>query len=151
GYIASPLWIAKGCNMVQSQITSANCSIAQRAALAAITSYPGPTLQMVEEYMKRREMVYRLHKNMPGINTNYPEAAFYFFPADGYYFGKSDGTTVIRNADDFCIYMLEHAHVSLVSGGAFGAENCIRLSYAASEQEIVEAIGNIRKVLAGLK
>lgn len=151
GYIAAPLWIVKGCNKVQGQITSANCSIAQRAALAAITGDLSPTLHMVEEYRKRREIVYNLLKEIPGIKTNYPEGAFYFFPDVSAYFGKSDGTTVIRNADDFCMYMLEHAHVSLVSGGAFGAENCIRLSYAASEEEIVEAIGSVRKVLERLK
>lgn len=151
GYIAAPLWIVKGCNKVQGQITSANCSIAQRAALAAITSDLTPTMEMVEEYRRRREIVYGLLKDIPGIKTNYPEGAFYFFPDVSYYFGKSDGKTVIKNADDFCIYMLENAHVSLVSGAAFGAENCVRLSYAASEQEIVEAIGNIRKTLEGLK
>ncbi len=151
GYIAAPLWIVKGCSKVQGQITSANCSIAQRAALAAITSDLGPTNQMVEEYRRRRDIVYKLLKDIPGIKTNYPEGAFYFFPDVSAYFGKSDGTTVIKNADDFCIYMLEHAHVSLVSGAAFGAENCIRLSYAASEKEITEAIGNIRKVLERLK
>lgn len=151
GYIAAPSWIVKGCNKVQGQITSANCSIAQRAALAAITSDLEPTYQMVAEYRRRREIVYQLLKDIPGIKTNYPEGAFYFFPDVSAYFGKSDGTTVIKNADDFCIYMLEHAHASLVSGGAFGAENCVRLSYAASEQDITEAIGSIRKVLERLK
>ncbi|HEY4656440.1 MAG TPA: pyridoxal phosphate-dependent aminotransferase [Cyclobacteriaceae bacterium] len=151
GYIAAPLWIVKGCNKVQGQITSANCSIAQRAALAAITGDLQPTMQMVEEYRRRREVVYDLLKDIPGIKTNYPEGAFYFFPDVSAYFGKSDGTTVIRNGDDFCMYMLEHAHVSLVPGGAFGAENCVRLSYAASEKELVEAIGQMRKALEVLR
>jgi len=151
GYIAAPLWIVKGCNKVQGQITSANCSIAQRAALAAITGDLQPTMQMVEEYRRRREVVYDLLKDIPGIKTNYPEGAFYFFPDVSAYFGKSDGTTVIRNGDDFCMYMLEHAHVSLVPGGAFGAENCVRLSYAASEKELVEAISQMRKALEVLR
>ena len=151
GYIAAPLWIVKGCNKVQGQITSANCSIAQRAALAAITGDLQPTMQMVEEYRRRREVVYDLLRDIPGIKTNYPEGAFYFFPDVSAYFGKSDGTTVIRNGDDFCMYMLEHAHVSLVPGGAFGAENCVRLSYAASEKELVEAISQMRKALEVLR
>ena len=151
GYIAAPLWIAKGCNKVQGQITSANCSIAQRAALAAITGDLTPTLKMVEEYKKRREIVYNLLKEIPGIKANYPEGAFYFFPDVSHYFGKSDGTNTIKDSDDFCIYMLEHAHVSLVSGAAFGDGNCVRLSYAASEAELVQALGSIKKVLATLK
>ena len=151
GYIAAPKWIADGCNKVQGQITSANCSIAQRAALAAITGDIQPTLKMVEEYKKRREIVYNLLKEIPGVKTNYPEGAFYFFPDVSAYFGKSDGTTVIKNADDFCLYMLEKAHVSLVSGGAFGEDNCVRLSYAASENDLVKAIGQLKKVLETLK
>ncbi|HLT82295.1 MAG TPA: pyridoxal phosphate-dependent aminotransferase [Cyclobacteriaceae bacterium] len=151
GYICAPTWIVKGCNKVQGQITSANCSIAQRAALAALTGTQEPTQQMVAEYRKRRDIVYSLLSDIPGIKTNNPEGAFYFFPDVSAWFGKSDGTTVIRNADDFCMYMLEHAHVSLVSGSAFGDDNCIRLSYAASEQEIRDAIASIRKTLEKLK
>lgn len=151
GYIAAPKWIADGCNKVQGQITSANCSIAQRAALAAITGDMEPTKKMVDEYRKRREVVYNLLREIPGIKTNYPEGAFYFFPDVSSYFGKSDGTTVIKNADEFCLYMLEKAHVSLVSGGAFGDENCVRLSYAASEEDLVKAIGQLKQVLANLK
>jgi aspartate aminotransferase len=151
GYIAAPTWIVKGCNKVQGQITSANCSIAQRAALAAITGDMRPTNEMVEEYRKRREIVYNLLKEIPGIKTNYPEGAFYFFPDVSAYFGKSDGKNVIRNADDFCMHMLEHAHVSLVPGGAFGDENCVRLSYAASEKDLIEAIGQIKKALENLR
>lgn len=151
GYIAAPKWIANGCNKVQGQITSANCSIAQRAALEAITGDIEPTLQMVEEYKKRREIVYNLLKEIPGVKTNYPQGAFYFFPDVSSYFGKSDGKTTINNADDFCMYMLEHAHVSLVPGDAFGDEKCIRLSYAASEKELVTALADIKRVLADLK
>jgi aspartate aminotransferase len=148
GYIAAPKWIANGSNKVQGQITSANCSIAQRAALAAITGDIAPTQKMVEEYRKRRDIVYNLLKEIPGIKSNYPEGAFYFFPDVSYYFGKSDGQTVIKNADDFCIYMLEHAHVSMVAGDAFGDENCVRLSYAASEKELIQAMGQIKDALA---
>jgi aspartate aminotransferase len=151
GYICAPTWIVKGCNKVQGQLTSANCSIAQRAALAALTGPQEPTKQMVEEYKKRRDIVYSLLSEIPGIKTNNPQGAFYFFPDVSAWFGKGDGTTVIRNADDFCMYMLEHAHVSLVSGAAFGDDKCIRLSYAASEQEIRDAIASIKKTLEKLK
>lgn len=151
GYIATPKWIADGCNKVQGQITSANCSIAQRAALAAITGDIQPTMKMVEEYRKRRDIVYNLLKEIPGIKSNYPEGAFYFFPDVSYYFGKSDGKTVIKNADDFCMYMLEHAHVSLVPGDAFGDPKCVRLSYAASEKDLTDALRQIKETLAKLK
>jgi aspartate aminotransferase len=151
GYICAPTWIVKGCNKVQGQITSANCSIAQRAALAALTGTQEPTKQMVAEYRKRRDIVYSLLSDIPGIKTNNPQGAFYFFPDVSAWFGKGDGTTVIQNADDFCMYMLEHAHVSLVSGAAFGDDKCIRLSYAASEQEIRDAIASIKKTLEKLK
>jgi len=151
GYIAAPKWIADGCNKVQGQITSANCSIAQRAALAAITGDIQPTEKMVEEYRKRRDIVYNLLKEIPGVKSNYPEGAFYFFPDVSYYFGKSDGKITLKNADDFCMYMLEHAHVSLVPGDAFGDPACIRLSYAASEKDLISALAQIKETLSKLK
>ncbi|MEO7989334.1 MAG: pyridoxal phosphate-dependent aminotransferase [Chryseolinea sp.] len=151
GYIAAPKWIADGCNKVQGQITSANCSIAQRAALAAITGDIAPTLVFVEEYRKRRDIVYGLLKEIPGVKANYPEGAFYFFPDVSHYYGKSDGTNVIKDGDDFCLYMLEKAHVSLVPGGAFGDEACVRLSYAASEKDLREALKRMKDALALLK
>jgi aspartate aminotransferase len=151
GYIAAPKWIADGCNKVQGQVTSANCSIAQRAALAAITGDITPTNKMVEEYRNRREIVYKLLKEIPGIKANYPEGAFYFFPDVSAYYGKSDGSFTIKNGDDFCYYMLEKAHVSLVPGGAFGDEKCVRLSYAASEKDLKEALRRIKETLATMK
>lgn len=151
GYIAAPKWIAVGCSKVQGQITSANSSIAQRAALAAITGDLTPTNKMVDEYRKRREIVYSLLKEIPGVKSNYPQGAFYFFPDVSSYFGKSDGSMKIRNGDDFCLYMLEQAHVSLVPGGAFGDENCVRLSYAASENDLREALKRIKEALAKLR
>lgn len=151
GYIAAPKWIADGCNKVQGQVTSANCSIAQRAALAAITGDIEPTTKMVEEYKKRREIVYNLLKEIPGIKTNLPQGAFYFFPDVSSYFGKSNGTTTVKNADDFCLFMLETAHVSMVPGGAFGDENCVRLSYAASEKDLREAMKRMKEAVATLK
>lgn len=148
GYIGAPKWIADGCNKMQGQLTSANCSIAQRAALAAITDDLAPTFAMVKEYEKRREIVYNLLKEIPGIKSNYPQGAFYFFPDVSFYYGKSDGERTIKNGDDFCMYMLEKAHVSLVPGGAFGEEKCIRLSYAASENDLREALKRIKNALS---
>lgn len=151
GYIAAPRWIADGCNKVQGQITSANCSIAQRAALAAISGDQAPTFKMVDEYKKRRDIVYNLLKEIPGIKSNYPQGAFYFFPDVSAYYGKSDGTITIKDGDDFCMYMLEKAHVSMVPGGAFGDPNCVRLSYAASEKDLREAMKRIGEALGKLK
>ena len=151
GYIAAPKWIADGSNKVQGQITSANCSISQRGALAAITGDLSPTKKMVEEYRKRRELVYNLLKEIPGVKANYPHCAFYFFPDVSFYFGKSDGATTIKDGDDFCLWMLEKGHVSLVPGGAFGEDKCVRLSYAASEKDLLEALRRMREILATLK
>jgi aspartate aminotransferase len=151
GYIAAPKWIADGSNKVQGQITSANCSISQRGALAAISGDLTPTNEMVAQYHKRRDIVYNLLKEIPGIKANYPQGAFYFFPDVSYYYGKSDGTRTIKNGDDFCLYMLELGHVSLVPGGAFGEENCVRLSYAASEKDLIEAMARMKKTLANFK
>lgn len=151
GYIAAPKWIVDGANKMQGQLTSANSSIAQRAALAAVTGDLAPTLKMVEEYKHRREVVYKLLKEIPGVKANYPQGAFYFFPDVSAYFGKSDGSRTINNADDLCLWLLDKAHVSLVPGGAFGDPRCVRLSYAASEKDLVEALKRIREVLTSLK
>ncbi|MCZ8022988.1 MAG: pyridoxal phosphate-dependent aminotransferase [Cyclobacteriaceae bacterium] len=151
GYIAAPKWIADGCNKVQGQITSANSSIAQRAALAAITGDQQPTLKMVDAYKERREIVFQLLKDIPGVKANYPEGAFYFFPDVSAFFGKSFEGKKINNADELCLYLLEQAHVSLVSGGAFGDPNCIRLSYAASEKDLREAMKRLKHALTQLQ
>lgn len=150
GYLAAPKWITEGCIKMQGQLTSANCSIAQRAALTAVTGDLTPTRTMAEEYRRRRDVVYNLLKEIPGFRSNYPQGAFYFFPDVSYYFGKSDGQQVIQSDFDLCMYLLEKAHVSLVPGGAFGDSNCIRLSYAASEGELREALKRIKTVLASL-
>ncbi|MGD1957682.1 MAG: pyridoxal phosphate-dependent aminotransferase [Fulvivirga sp.] len=148
GYICAPEWIAKGSAKIQGQITSANCSISQRAALTAIKSDLSPTFDMARQYLERRNMVYELLKAIPGIKANLPDGAFYFFPDVSSYFGKSDGEHTIQDANDFCIYILEKAHVSLVSGAAFGNPDCVRLSYAASEENLKVAIKRISEVLA---
>jgi len=151
GYIAAPSWIAKACSKMQGQFTSANCSISQRAALAAITSDLSPTFEMAKAYKDRRDMVYELLKDIPGVKTNLPNGAFYFFPDISSYYGKKDGDKEVNNANDFCLYILENANVSLVLGDAFGDPNCIRLSYAASEEDLKKALTSIKEVLARLK
>jgi len=150
GYIGAPLWLAKACNKVQGQFTSANCGIAQRAAFTALTSDLGPTYEMSKEYLRRRDLVKDLLDEIPGFKTNIPQGAFYFFPDVSAYFGKSDGETTINTAGDLCIYILDHAQVSLVTGEAFGDDNCIRLSYAASEEDLREAIKRIKEALSKL-
>lgn len=150
GYIGAPLWLAKACNKVQGQFTSANCGIAQRAAFTALTSDLGPTYEMSKEYLRRRDLVKDLLDEIPGFKTNIPQGAFYFFPDVSAYFGKSDGETTIKTAGDLCIYILDHAQVSLVTGEAFGDDNCIRLSYAASEEDLREAIKRIKEALSKL-
>lgn len=150
GYIGAPTWIAKACNKMQGQITSANCSIAQRAALTALTSDLGPTKQMAEEYLRRRDIVHELLQEIEGVKVNMPTGAFYFFPDVSSYFGKSSGATKINDASDLALYILEDAHVSVVTGDAFGDPDCIRLSYAASEADLREAILRIKTSLAKL-
>lgn len=150
GYIAAPKWIADAANKMQGQLTSANCSISQRGALAAITGDLTPTHRMVDEYKKRRDIVFHLLKEIPGIKANYPTGAFYFFPDVSYYYGKSYDGKVIANGEDFCMFLLEKAHVSLVTGDAFGEPNCIRLSYAASEKDLRQAMERIKTTLLTL-
>jgi aspartate aminotransferase len=150
GYIGAPTWIAKACNKIQGQLTSANCSIAQRATLTALTSDLGPTIEMAKEYRKRRDLVHKLLSAIPGFKVNMPAGAFYFFPDVSSYYGKSDGNNVIKDGDDLCLYLLETAQVSLVTGDAFGDPNCIRLSYAASEENLKEAVIRITAALSKL-
>ncbi|QDH78063.1 pyridoxal phosphate-dependent aminotransferase [Echinicola soli] len=150
GYICAPLFIAKACEKIQGQFTSGGTGIAQRAALAAITGDQTPSVEMEKAYKKRRELVLELLRGIPGIKTHVPEGAFYFFPDVTAFFGKSAGEIKIDNADDFCLYILNTAHVSVVTGAAFGAPNCVRLSYAASEEDLKEALKRIKEAVAKL-
>ncbi len=148
GYIGAPEWIAKACNKMQGQITSgANC-IAQRATIAALQVPPSEIKYMVEEFEQRRDLILQLLGEIPGLKLNRPEGAFYVFPDVSAYFGKNLAGTPINDANDVALYILEKAHVATVSGAAFGAPNCIRISYAASQEEIKTAIGRIQKALA---
>lgn len=151
GYISAPLAIAKAASKVQGQITSGNCSIAQRAALAAITEDLQPTKDMTAVYHKRRDMVIDMLNDIEGVKTYVPKGAFYIFPDVSYFFGKSDGQHTITDANDLAMHILNEASVSTVTGDAFGAPNCIRLSYAASDNELVEAIKRMKAVLNKLK
>ncbi len=150
GFMHAPEWIAKGCIKMQGQFTSGASSIAQRAALAAITGDLGPTRAMAGEYLERRKMVFNLLKEIPGVKSHMPEGAFYFFPDISDYFGKSDGEMCINNASDMSMYLLEKAKVSVVTGEAFGSSECIRLSYAASRDDLKEALKRIKEALAKL-
>jgi aspartate aminotransferase len=147
GYIGAPAWIAKACNKMQGQITSgANC-IAQRATIAALEAPVSAIQYMVDEFRNRRSLIIDLLRTIPGLTVNEPQGAFYVFPDVSYYFGKSIQGQLIENADDFALFLLEHAHVATVSGTAFGAPDCLRISYAASEAQIREALSRMAKVL----
>ncbi|SNS96122.1 aspartate aminotransferase [Ekhidna lutea] len=150
GYIGAPQWIAKASNKMQGQYTSGNCSIAQRAALTALTGPMEPTLEMSKAYERRRGLVYDLLSDIPGFEVNMPQGAFYFFPNVRHYLGKSTGDVKIETVNDLCLYLLEDAHVSLVTGEAFGDPECLRLSYAASEEDLKSAISKIKESLAKL-
>lgn len=150
GYICAPLEIAKACEKMQGQFTSGGTGIAQRAALAGISGDQEPSKEMAAAYFRRRELVMGLLKDIPGIKTHVPEGAFYFFPDVTAFFGKSAHGHTIKDADDLCLYLLAVAYVSLVTGAAFGAPSCIRLSYAAADEELVEALKRIKKALEEL-
>jgi aspartate aminotransferase len=148
GYIGAPEWIAKACNKMQGQITSgANC-IAQRATITALEAPVTKIGYMVEEFNKRRDIVLELLGKVKGFKLNKPEGAFYVFPDVSYFFGKKIKGQKISNASDFSMLLLEHANVATVTGEAFGAPDCIRMSYAASEEQIREAISRIKKVVS---
>ncbi|MCF6307962.1 MAG: pyridoxal phosphate-dependent aminotransferase [Flavobacteriaceae bacterium] len=147
GYIGGPEWIARACNKMQGQITSgANC-IAQRATITALESSPSKIQFMVDAFKERRTLILDLLAEIPGFKTNIPQGAFYVFPDISYYFGKTLSGTTIHNASNFSLYLLENANVATVTGEAFGDPNCIRISYAASEENIVEALKRIKEAL----
>ena len=152
GFIGAPLWIAKACNKIQGQITSATCAIAQKATEKALLADPKiVTKNMRDKFLKRRDLVLKKLNEIKGISCNIPQGAFYVFPDISYYFGKSDGTTHIKSANDLCMYLLNNAHVAFVSGEAFGNPECIRISYAASDEKIIEAMKRVKLQLSKLK
>ncbi len=151
GYLAAHIDIAKACTKLQGQFTSGTNSIAQRATIAAMDADPANTFLMLEKFRERRDLVLDLMKDIPGMITNTPEGAFYVFPNVKAYFGKTDGETVVKDAPDLCMYLLNKAQVALVPGDAFGDPECIRFSYATSNDLLVEAVARIKKALGELK
>lgn len=151
GYMGAPSFIAKACAKMQGQFTSGATSFGQKAAAYALNSDMTPTWKMRDAFLKRRDIVIKGLREIPGFNVNDPKGAFYVFPDISSYFGKSDGTTTITDSNDFCQYILKNAHVAVVAGSAFGAEGCFRLSYAASEEQLIEAIRRIKTVVEKLK
>ena len=151
GFIGAPLWIAKACTKIQGQVTSATCAVSQKAAETAVNANPEVLSGMKDIFLERRDLVLEKLNNIKGIKCNVPQGAFYLFPDVSYYFGKSDGETVINNSDDFCMYLLNNCYVALVAGTPFGNPECVRISYAASEENLLEAISRIKYQLAKLK
>lgn len=150
GYIAAAKWIADAVEKLQGQVTSGTNSIAQRAAVVAWDDTSAAE-SMKMAYLRRRNLVVGLLREIPGFKVNMPDGAFYAFPDVSYYFGKSDGNITIKDADQLCMWLLETAHVALVGGGSFGAPNCLRLSTAASDEALTEAVARVKAALANLK
>ncbi len=150
GYIGAPLWIAKACDKLQGQFTSGVCSIAQRAALAAVQGKDNSKQIMKEAFLRRRNLICGLLKEVKGIKVSVPQGAFYVMPDISYFFGKSDGQTKINNSDDIALYLLDKAQVAVVGGDAFGAPDCIRISYATADELLVEAVNRIKAALEKL-
>jgi len=147
GYIGGPKWVARACNKMQGQVTSgANC-IAQRAVITALRENPSKIHYMVDEFKKRRDLILGLLDDINGFRCNKPEGAFYVFPDVSYYFGKTIDGTTINNASDMSMFLLEKALVATVTGDAFGNSNCIRISYAASQEQLIEAVSRIKNIL----
>ena len=151
GYIAAPEWIVKGCNKLQGQYTSGPCSVSQKAAEFAYVSSQECVEQMRQAFERRRNLIVELAQDIPGLEVNVPEGAFYLFPKCSSFFGKSDGTTVVKNSTDLALYLLEKGHVATVGGDAFGDPECFRMSYATSDDNIREAMRRIKESLAELK
>lgn len=154
GFIGAPIAIAKACNKLQGQVTSATCSIAQKAAVAAMLMNPTESKDIIDmrnKFLERRDLVYKLLQEIPNIKVRLPQGAFYFFPEVSAYYGKSYKNYTINNSTDLSMYLLHEANVATVMGAAFGDDNCIRLSYATSEELLIEAVRRIKEALSKLQ
>ncbi len=151
GWVAAPAWIVKGINKLQGQYTSGTCDVSQKAAEAAYLSSQECVDDMRRAFERRRNLIVELAKDIPGLEVNVPQGAFYLFPKCSSFFGKSDGETVVRNSTDFAMYLLEKGHVATVAGDAFGDPDCFRMSYATSDENIREALRRIKEVTSRLK
>ena len=150
GFMAAPEWIVKGCNKLQGQYTSGACSVSQKAAEAAYVLPQDCVEEMRQAFERRRDLIVSLAKDIPGLEVNVPEGAFYLFPKCDSFFGKSDGATTIATSTDLALYLLERAHVATVAGDAFGDPQCFRMSYATSDDNIREAMRRIKEALSAL-
>ncbi|MRM82271.1 pyridoxal phosphate-dependent aminotransferase [Riemerella anatipestifer] len=148
GYSAAPQWLASACDKIQGQVTSGANTIAQIASITALEMQPSELQPMIDKFKERRNLAHQLISEIPGFKCNLPKGAFYLFPDASYYFGKTLGDTTINNSDDFAMFLLEKAHVATVGGVSFGDTNCIRLSYATSDEQIIEAMKRIKETLA---
>lgn len=151
GYLAAPLWITKACNKLQSQMTTNASSIAQRAAITALNSDASVTENFRKAFEKRRDMVYNTMKEIKGVKLNKPDGAFYVFPDLSSFYGKTVDGFTIKNSDDMCMYLLEKGNISAVPGSAFGHDKCIRISYATSDDKLVEALRRFQKAIEAIK
>lgn len=151
GFIAAPQWLSGACNKLQSQYTSGPCSVAQKAAEAAYTGDQSCVGEMRTAFERRRNLMVELAKEIPGFRVNIPQGAFYLFPECSYYFGKSYNGKTINDSNDLAMWLLEESYVACVGGGAFGAPDCIRLSYAAADDKLTEAMRRIKEALAKLQ
>lgn len=151
GFIAGPQWIVAACNKLQGQYTSGPCSVSQKAAEAAYTGTQAPVEEMRKAFERRRDLIVKLAKEIPGLGVNVPQGAFYLFPKCDFYFGKSAGSRKVNDSAELAMYLLEVGHVACVGGAAFGAPECIRMSYATSDENIVEAMRRVKEALAKLR
>jgi len=151
GYMGAPQWLAEACSKIQGQVTSGANSFSQKAGVFALESDLKPTFDMRDAFLRRRDLTLKMLDNVPGLLCNHPQGAFYIFPDISYFFGKSCGDYTIRNADDLAMFLLDNALVATVSGSGFGADECLRISYAASDEDLIEASGRIREALGQLK
>lgn len=151
GYIAAPEWIVKGCNKLQGQYTSGPCSVSQKAAEFAYTQSQECVEQMRQAFERRRNLIVKLAQDIPGLEVNVPQGAFYLFPKCSSFYGKSYESTTINNSSDLALFLLEKGHVATVGGDAFGDPDCFRMSYATSDENIIEAMRRIKETLALLK
>ena len=150
GFIAGPEWIVKGCNKLQGQYTSGPCSVSQMASVEAYVGSQEPVEEMQKAFQRRRDLIVQLTKEIPGLEVNVPEGAFYLFPKCSSFFGKSYNGQTVKDSDDLAMYLLTEAHVATVGGASFGAPDCFRMSYATSDENITEAIKRIKEALAKL-
>ena len=150
GYLGAPKWLAAACTKMQGQVTSATCAIAQKATEAAVLADPSCTHDMRSAFLRRRDLMISKLQEIDGLKLSIPQGAFYIFPDVSYYFGKSYNGTTVADANDFCMYLLNEANVATVTGEAFGSPNCMRISYAAADEKLVEAVDRIKTALKKL-